>query len=93
VVQGQGGDYELAVTVTQLDKPLFGGSFTVTMETAWSLTRSSDRAVIMRKAVRGSHTATMSDAFVGATRLRLALEGAVRDSITQGLLAISQQSL
>jgi hypothetical protein len=90
VVQGKGGDYELTVTVTMLNKPIFGGAFTVTMETGWSLVRASDKNVVMRKAVTSSHTAQMSDSFVGVTRLRLALEGAVRKNIEAGLKAISE---
>lgn len=90
VVQGPGGDYELTVSVTQLEKPLFGGAFTVTFETGWSLVKVSDRSVALRKAIRSSYTATMSDSFVGVTRLRLAVEGAVRDNIAQGLQAISK---
>jgi alpha-acetolactate decarboxylase len=31
VVQTKGGDYELTVTVANLNKPMFGGAFTVTM--------------------------------------------------------------
>jgi len=90
VVQGTNGDYELTVSVTQLEKPLFGGAFTVTLETGWSLVKVSDKSVALRKAVRSSHTATMSDSFVGVTRLRLAVEGAVRNNISQGLQAISE---
>jgi hypothetical protein len=90
VVQGKNGDYELTVTIAQLNKPLFGGAFTVTMETGWSLVKTSDKSVVMRKAIRSSHTAEMSDSFVGVTRLRLALEGAVRNNISQGLQAISE---
>src|SRR5688572_19658158 len=33
VVPGKDGDYELTVSVVQLTKPLFGSSFTVTLET------------------------------------------------------------
>jgi hypothetical protein len=93
VVQGPGGDYELTVTVTQLTKPLFGGSFTVTMETGWSLVKVSDKTIAMRKAIKSSHTAGLSDSIVGVTRLRLAVEGAVRDNISQGLQAISELPL
>jgi hypothetical protein len=89
VVQGRDGDYDLAVTVTQLQKPLFGASFTVTLETGWSLTRTSDKQVVMRKAVRTEYTASMSDSLVGATRLRLAVEGAVRKNIAEGLESIA----
>jgi hypothetical protein len=93
VVPGKDGDYELSVTVTQLSKPVFGGAFTVTMETGWSLVRARDKSVVMRKAVKSSHTAEMSDSFVGVTRLRLALEGAVRKNITEGLQSIAELPL
>ena len=89
VVQGKNGDYDLVVTVTQLDKPLFGASFTVTVEAGWSLVRASDKSVVMRKAIKTSHTAAMGDSLVGTTRLRLAVEGAVRKNISEGLQAIS----
>lgn len=93
VVQGTSGDYELTVTVSQLSKPMFGGAFTVTLETGWSLVKSSDKSIVMRKAVRSSHTAQFSDSLIGVTRLRLALEGAVRNNISQGLQAISELPL
>ena len=89
VVQGRNGDYELTVTVNQLQKPLFGGSFTVMLETGWSLVRASDKQIVLRKAVRSEHTATMSDSLVGATRLRLAVEGAVRKNISEGMQSIA----
>lgn len=93
VVQGKDGDYELTVTLTQLNKPTFGGAFTVTMEAGWSLVKASDKSVVMRKAVKSTHTAVLSDSLVGVTRLRLAVEGAVRNNITQGLTAISELPL
>ena len=93
VVQGSAGQYQLNVAVTQLDKPMFGASFTVTLETAWTLVRASDKAVVWRKAIKGAHTATMSDAFVGVTRLRLALEGAARANIEQGIAGVSDVTM
>jgi len=93
IVQGAGGDYELSVTVIQLSKPLMGFSMTVNMETAWSLIKSSDKSVVLRKSVKSTFTAGMGDAFAGVTRLRMAVEGAARDSISQGLNAISELKL
>lgn len=93
VVQGSNGDYELTVRITTLSKPLFGATFTVDMESAWSLTKISDQSVVLRKSVKSSGSATMGDAFVGATRLRLAVEAAARNSIEQGLTAIAGLSL
>lgn len=93
VVQGKGGDYDLTVTITQLSKPSFGASFTVDMEAGWTLTKASDKSVVLRKLVKSSHTATMGDSLAGVTRLRLAVEGAARSNITQGLQAIAALSL
>jgi len=93
VVQGKDGEYELTVTVTQLQKPMFGMSFTVVLETGWALVRTSDKAVVMRKVVRSEHTAGVSDSMVGVTRLRLAVEGAVRKNITDGLQSIAALSI
>jgi hypothetical protein len=90
VVQGKDGDYELAVAVTQMSRPVFGLSFTVELETAWSLTKMADKKVLMRKVVKSSQTASVGDAFVGVTRLRIAVEGAVRKNIEQGLQAIAE---
>ena len=51
VVQGKGGEYDLSVTVTQLQKPIFGGAFTVTLEAGWALVRTSDKAIVMAVAM------------------------------------------
>ncbi len=89
VAQGGNGDYELMIVVTQLTKPVFGASFTVDLETGWSLVKTSDKSVVMRKVIKSSSTATLDDAIVGATRMRLAVEGAARKNIAQGLQAIA----
>ncbi|MES1997988.1 MAG: hypothetical protein V4446_01615 [Pseudomonadota bacterium] len=93
VVQGKTGDYDLTVSVTQISKPIFGASFTVDLETAWSLVKTSDKSYAMRKVIKSSYTATMGDSLVGMTRLRLAVEGAARDNIAQGLKAIADLNL
>lgn len=93
IVQGSAGDYELSVRVTSLTKPLFGTTFTVQMETAWSLTKVADRSVVLRKSVQSSGTATMGDAFAAVTRLRLAVEAAARNNISQGLANVAELTL
>jgi hypothetical protein len=93
VVQGRSGDYELAVTVIQLSKPMFGATFTVDLEAAWSLVRVPDKRAVWRQVIKTSGTATTSDSLVGVTRLRMAVEAAARTNIQQGLGAIAAQSL
>jgi hypothetical protein len=93
VVQGKDADYELVVTIVQLDKPIFGLTFTVNMEATWVLSKQSDRSLALKKSIRSSHTATVADSAVGVTRLRLAVEGAARKNIEQGLQEIGALSL
>jgi hypothetical protein len=93
VVEGRSGQYELAVNVIQLSKPSFGFSFTVDFEAGWTLTRVSDGQVVFRKAIASTYTASASAAFAGATRLRLAVEGAAKANIADGLSAIGNLDL
>ncbi|MEO6354851.1 MAG: hypothetical protein ABIO19_16490, partial [Burkholderiaceae bacterium] len=93
IVQSAGGDYELNVRVISLSKPMFGGTFTVEMETAWSLTNEADHNILMRKSVKSSGKATMGDSLVGVSRLRMAVENAARENITQGLKAVAELNL
>lgn len=93
IVQGRSGQYELVVRMISLNKPVFGLTFTVDMETGWTLTKLGDQQPVMQRVIRSSHTATTSDAFAGVTRLRLAVEGAVRANIQQGLTAVSALAL
>jgi len=94
VVQpGSEADYALTVMIAKFEKPVFGSSFTVNIDAGWTVIRSSDRTIVMRQLVRSSHTVPGSEAFIGAARLKMAVEGAAQKNIDQGLRAISQLSL
>jgi len=92
VVSAPGADYLLQVAIISLDQPSFGASFTVSMECGWTLKRAGG-SIVWQESIKSSHTATMGDAMVGTTRLRLATEGAARENIKQGLAKISRLSL
>lgn len=85
----EGGDYLLSIGVSQLLKPMWGSTFTVEVEMGWTLQRPGGGEPLLRKLVKSSGTATGGDAFVGVTRLRIALERAVQDNIRQGLAAVA----
>ena len=93
VVQGKGADYLLTVIIFSMDQPNFGLSFTVKMEAGWMLKRVENGQTVWRESIKSEHTATIGDAFVGATRLRLATEGAAKNNIAQGLAEISKLNL
>jgi hypothetical protein len=93
VFRGKSSDYILNVTIIKIEQPLFGLSFSVEMETVWSLVRGDSKKILMRESLKSSYTATMGDAFVAVTRLRLATEGAARENIRLGLKKLSQLKL
>jgi nucleoside diphosphate kinase len=93
VIEGQGGEYLLNVGIISMDQPSFGLNFTVKMEAGWSLVNAATGQVVWQKAIKSEHTATAGDAMVGATRLRLANEGAARNNIQLGLAEISRLKL
>jgi hypothetical protein len=90
---GQADDYRLDVAIVRLDQPMFGFSMTVTIETNWTLTRTSDKSVAWQKAIISTYTAKAGDAFAGTTRLRLANEGAARTNIQDALTQIGALTL
>jgi ABC-type uncharacterized transport system auxiliary subunit len=93
VIEGNKGNYLLAVNIFSLDQPSFGGNFTVHLEAGWTLKRADNGSVVWQEAIRSEHTATMSDALVAVTRLRMATEGAAKNNVAQGLEKISKLSL
>jgi hypothetical protein len=72
---------------------MFGGTFNVDLEAAWSLVRVADKRAAWRQVIKTTGTATMSDSVIGMERLRLAVEAAARANIQQGLAAVATLSL
>jgi hypothetical protein len=93
VVKGNGGDYELSVAISRLNKPTFGAAFTVDMEAGWTLIKTSDKSVAMRQVIKSTYTGGAFDSLVGTTRLRMAVEGAARNNIKKGLEAVAALNL
>ena len=87
------GDYTLGVQIVRLDQPMFGLSFTVTLECTWRLSRLSDGTTVWEKSITTPFTATTGDAFAGVTRLRLANEGAARANIREAITQLGALKL
>ena len=93
VVQGDGADYKLSVYLVSMSKPVFGFSFTIDMEMAWSLVETKTGNAVLRESIKSSHTATAGEAFAAVTRIRIAVEGAAEDNIRQGLRKMAELPL
>lgn len=93
VVSQDAADYRLMVTLIKMSKPLFGLSFKIDMEMAWSLTNAETGEAVMRESIVSTHTATAGDAFAAATRIKLAIERAAQKNIQLGLGKIAELGL
>jgi hypothetical protein len=76
-----GSKYQLTADLTRLDQPLLGFDMTVSSTVRYSLLETQTRKEIYSRVIQVSYTATVSDAFMGTQRLKLANEGAVKSNI------------
>jgi len=63
------------------------------MEAGWSLIDAKNKKIVMKESIKSTYTASLSESVIGATRYRLAVEGAARENIRLGLIAISKLKL
>jgi hypothetical protein len=75
------GKYVLVANMEKLEQPMGGFSMTVTATVNYVLSERASGKQVMSQRISLPFTASTSDAFVGATRLRLANEGAIRVNI------------
>ncbi len=59
----------------------------------YEIKRNGTGDVVFKKTITGKHSVSPGEALVGVTRVRLAIEGSVRDNVNQLLEAISQRQL
>lgn len=76
-----GSRYVLTAKLTDLEQPIFGFDMTVKSKVRYTLTDKTTEKVVFDEQIAAEHTAKMSDAFVGSTRLQLANEGSARSNI------------
>jgi hypothetical protein len=85
--------YALDAFIVQVNQPMFGASMTVSMEVSYTLSRTEPKEVLWKKGISSTYTASFGEALVGATRLRMANEGAARKNIEQIIQEISSLKL
>ena len=93
VVDIDGSDYHLQVVITNLGQPMAAFNMTVTLVTHWKLEERSTSKCVWQDFVATKYKASMDDAVIGTTRLRIANEGAARMNIEEGIRKLSALSL
>jgi hypothetical protein len=76
-----GSKYQLTADLTRLDQPVLGFDMTVTSTVRYALIETQTRKELYARVIQIGYTASMSDAFIGSQRLKLANEGAVKANI------------
>ena len=86
------GNYELRVIIFDVQQSSSGNA-SVTLETGWTLTNRLSGDIVWQKALRSTYMAAIDSdvAFIG--RLKLATEGAAKDTIKQGITEIARLDL
>ena len=75
------GRFQLVADLVRLDQPMFGLDMTVTATVRYSVVERSTGKEIYSRVIPTPFTATVNDAFVGATRLKIASEGTIKKNI------------
>lgn len=83
-------NFQLSVEILAVDQPMFGFDLTVTASVKYVLKAADKADEILHETLISKHTATMSDAFYGPERLKIANEGAVKNNIRQLLDELSK---
>lgn len=84
------GPYRLNAVLVNVDQPFIGFDMTVTTTVNYTLLDPTGNEV-WSKGVTAPYTATMSDAFLGVERLRLANEGSAKENIRRALEAMVEE--
>lgn len=79
----QAGKYMLVAHLENLDQPFGGFNMTVTATVSYSLVERATGKEVLNRRVSLPYTASLSSAFVGTERLRIANEGAVKVNIAK----------
>lgn len=77
-------DYELRVRARQ-DSPALAAGVVVSVYSEWTLTDRRTGSALVEEAVQSEGSASVGEALFAGTRLRLAMERAIRSNICDGL--------
>ena len=78
--------YLLKIRVIKVDAPSFSMSMTVSMDVMWTLYRTANNTTLMHEKISSTYTGgAFEGGIIGANRVRVGTEGAVRENIRIGI--------
>jgi hypothetical protein len=88
--QGTSSRLLVSATLVELDQPLFGFNFTVTPKVIYRVVQANGESELLREELVTPYTADFSSSLIAVERLRLANEGAIRESIKRFLVRFGE---
>lgn len=88
-----GGRYVLDVVLKDLDQPVFGLTFDVVSKVGYRLNDKKAGSVVMDEEVSATGSASVSDAFAGVERLRIANERSIKNNLQDFMKRLNQSKL
>ncbi len=82
--------FVVSAVLIDLDQPLFGLNLTVVPRVEYRVVETGSEADLIREEMTTPYTAEFSSAFIAVERLRLANEGAIRESIKRFLIRFGE---
>ena len=76
-----GARYAVSAQLLNVDRPMMGLNMTTTSTVNYTVKAAGSEQVVFQETVAARGTATMSDAFMGVERVRLANENSIRENI------------
>ena len=93
VIQGEEADYILDVTILHYDQPWIGADIDIKMKAKWELTDTKTLTPVWSETFETTYRAKLTDALIGAERLKKANEGSARVNIAEGIKRLSMIEL
>lgn len=78
--------YSLDIRIVKIDTPSFSKNMTVSMKAVWKFYRTAEKTPLFEKNILSTYTGkAFEGGLIGANRVRVAMEGAARESVRTGM--------
>lgn len=94
IENNSGAQYLLKIRILKVDTPSFSVRMTVGMKAIWTLYDAAGKTELLHEKINSTYTGGVFEGgFIGANRVRVAMEGAARENIHIGMGMLESMSL
>jgi hypothetical protein len=94
IEDNSGAQYLLKIRILKVDTPSFSVRMTVGMKAIWTLYDAAGKTELLHEKINSTYTGGVFEGgFIGANRVRVAMEGAARENIHIGMGMLESMNL